>query len=169
MMAAGLLLIAAAVIMVLSRPSGANANISSPQVGQSLANFTLADIKGSPVRLNDYQGKVVLLNIWATWCPPCRSEMPDLQSFYSTNQDKGFVILAIDAGDSLPEVQSFVREYNLSFPVLLDPQIDLVKRMKIFNYPTSILIGRDGVVKNIQIGQYPPERMKADIAPYLAK
>lgn len=169
MMAAGILLIATAVIMVLNQPTSANAHISAPRIGGSLANFTLTDLNGNPAQLSDYQGKVVLLNIWATWCPPCQSEMPDLQAAYSVNKDKGFVILAIDAGDALPDVQSFVKEYNLSFPVLLDPQIELIKRMGIYDYPTSVLIGRDGIVKNIQIGLYPPERLKADIAPYLTK
>ncbi len=77
------------------------------------------------MRLSDYAGKVVLLNAWATWCPPCKAEMPDLNAYYHAHQDEGFVILAINAGDSASVAAAFADQIGLSFPVLLDPNTDL--------------------------------------------
>ncbi len=169
LMTGGLAIILLAVLLVLTQNTATGQNVSTVRIGQSLGNFTLTDLEGRNAKLSDYQGKVVLLNIWATWCPPCRAEMPDLQSFYSTHKDQGFVILAINAGDAKPDVQSFASSYQLSFPVLLDTQVEVIKRMGIFNYPTSVLIDRNGIVKNIQVGMYPPENLVADVTPLLSR
>jgi cytochrome c biogenesis protein CcmG/thiol:disulfide interchange protein DsbE len=93
--------------------------------------------------------------------------MPDLEAFFSANQQKGLVILAIDAGDELADVKDFAREYQLSFPILHDPQTNLVKRMNIYDYPTSIIVDRQGIVKFIQIGRYTPAALKTDLIPLL--
>lgn len=169
LMVGGLALILIAVLLVLTQQTAVIQDVSAVRIGQPLGNFSLTDLNGQSAKLSDYQGKVVLLNIWATWCPPCRAEMPDLQTFYNTHKDQGFVILAINAGDARPEVQSFASSYQLSFPVLLDTQVDVIKRMGIFNYPTSVLIDRNGIVKNIQVGMYPPENLVADVTPLLSK
>jgi thiol-disulfide isomerase/thioredoxin len=166
LVAAGLFFIAAAAILLLA--SGANPAGTGPlRIGQPLAGFSLADMNGQNRQLADYQGKVVLLNIWATWCPPCRSEMPDLQAYYNANLEKGFVILAINAGDSRADVRDFAASYRLSFPILMDPDLNWVRRMAINDYPTSIVIGRDGLVKKVQIGLYSPAAMRADLDPLL--
>ena len=169
LMIGGLALILIAILLVLTQQTAVTQDVSAVRIGQAVSNFTLTDLNGQSAKLSDYQGKVVLLNIWATWCPPCRAEMPDLQTFYSTHKDQGFVILAINAGDARPDVQSFASSYQLSFPVLLDTQVDVIKHMGIFNYPTSVLIDRDGIVQNIQVGMYPPENLVADVTPLLSR
>ena len=169
LMAGGLALILMAVLLVLTQNTATGQNVSPVRISQSVGNFTLTDLEGRSAKLSDYQGKVVLLNIWATWCPPCRAEMPDLQTFYSAHKDQGFVILAINAGDAIPDVQTFASSYQLSFPVLLDTQVDVVKRMGIFDYPTSVLIDRNGIIQNIQVGKYPPDSLVADVTPLLSR
>ncbi len=139
------------------------------RIGQPLASLSLVDLNGQTRQLADFSGKVVLINIWATWCPPCRSEMPDLQAYYSANKDRGFVVLAINAGDARQDVRDFAAAYQLNFPILLDPDTSWVKRMAIYDYPTSILIGRDGLVKTIRIGIYTPTHLKTDIEPLLSR
>lgn len=166
-MLSGIALIILAIVMVVLLP-GSPGGIGPARLGQPLANFSLKDLRGNTVNLSDYKGQVVLINVWATWCPPCRAEMPDLQAFYAANRQKGFVVLAIDAGDARADVAAFASEYGLTFPILLDPQSDLVHRMNIFDYPTSLILDRSGVVKNIQIGLYQPEQLKADLNPILS-
>ena len=169
MIIGGLALIVIAVLMVLLNQNTVVQDVSAVRIDQAVGNFALTDLNGKNAKLSDYQGEVVLLNIWATWCPPCRAEMPDLQSFYSAHKDQGFVILAINAGDAKSDVQSFASSYQLTFPVLLDTQVDVIKRMGIFNYPTSVLIDRNGIVRNIQVGMYPPENLVADVTPLLSR
>jgi len=166
LMLSGVALIIAAIVLVLLLPANPS-GITPARVGQPLSNFSLTDLHGNQVNLGDYQGKVVLVNVWATWCPPCQAEMPDLQAYYAANREKGFVVLAIDAGDQCSEVLSFANEYGLSFPILLDPQSEVVKRMTIYDYPTSLILDRNGVVKNVHMGLYKPELLNADLAPLL--
>jgi len=139
------------------------------RVGARLNDFTLADITGRKVSLSDYRGQVVVLNAWATWCPPCRAEMPALNAYYQKHLGEGFVILAINAGDAPADAAAFAKSYNLAFPVLLDPNVELLDGLQIHSYPTSILIGRDGVIKDIHIGLFTPEQIEAKIGPLLAQ
>jgi peroxiredoxin len=166
MMLAGLALIIAAIVILVTQPAGSS-GIGPVQVGKPLYNFNLNDINNKAVALSDFQGKIVLVNVWATWCPPCKAEMPDLQAFFAANQHKGLVILAIDAGDGLSDVKDFARQNQLTFPILLDPQTNLVKRLNIYDYPTSVIVDRQGIVKSIQIGRYTPEALKSDLLPLL--
>jgi thiol-disulfide isomerase/thioredoxin len=166
LMASGLVLIITAIVLVITLP-GSPGGIAPAQMGRPLTNFSLVDLHGSRVNLSDYQGQVVLVNVWATWCPPCRAEMPALQAYYNANRHKGFVVLAIDAGDERSEVVSFANELGLNFPILLDPQSELVRRMNIYDYPTSLILDRSGVVRNIHIGLYKPDALAADLAPLL--
>src|SRR5512133_1183341 len=86
-------------LLVISfNQAGANHAVP-PRVGAPLGNFTLPDLQGQKVQLSDYQGKVVLVNAWATWCPPCRAEMPDINAYYQAHQMDGFMVLAVNAGD----------------------------------------------------------------------
>ena len=162
----GGLLLVIATGFLLSGKKTAQA-IGPARVGKQLGDFSLTDITGKKVHLSDYTGQVVLLNAWATWCPPCKAEMPDLNAYYQAHHDQGFVILAINAGDSTSVAAAFAAEKRLSFPVLLDPNSRLLTTLGIRNFPTSILIGKDGVVKAIHVGMFSPEDLEADITPYL--
>jgi peroxiredoxin len=110
-------------------------------------------LEPGPARLSDYRGRVVLVNFWATWCPPCRAEMPSMQTLYEAYRDRGFVVLAV-SGDSQGRevVGPFVGEYRLSFPVLLDPRQRAQLRYGVGAIPTSFVVDRRGRVVSKEVG-----------------
>jgi peroxiredoxin len=110
--------------------------------------FTVKDMNGSSVRLTDYQGKVILLNYWATWCGPCKVELPALIELYDDYKDKGFVVLGVSADDDPETLRAFAAEWKMNYPVLVGrDHEDLLDAFgPLFGYPTSYFIGRDGSV-----------------------
>jgi thiol-disulfide isomerase/thioredoxin len=130
---------------------------SQPQtgVGAPSPRLTGKSLDGEYVALSDYEGKVVLLNVWATWCPPCRAELPLLSSLHTQYADQGFAVLAvnIDAERSHGQVRQLDSQLDLSFPIVLDPLATVVGAFGVEVYPTSILIGRDQTVLWRKIGQ----------------
>lgn len=167
----GLLAIVAAFWLFSDQPAAQTeqTTVGPVQIGQPVGDFQLSDIHGNTVSLSDYAGRVVLLNAWATWCPPCKAEMPDLNAYYQAHQDDGFVILAINAGDSANVAAAFANQVGLTFPVLLDSDVSLLNRLGVHSYPTSILVGADGVVKTIHVGMFSPAALEAEITPYLSE
>lgn len=107
----------------------------------------LTDLQGNPVSIEDYRGQVILVNNWATWCPPCRLEMPELQAYYSVHSKEGFVVVAIESGEPVDQVASFAQEYGLTFPVWLDSQILALEAFQNWDLPSSYVIDRDGMVR----------------------
>lgn len=114
----------------------------------------IPDIDGKQVNLSQYRGKVVAVNFWATWCPPCREELPSMQHTYEQLKGKGFVILAVNIGEPWDTVTPFVTQLKLSFPVLLDQENLMMQRWKAMGLPTTYIVGRDGnIVKRITGGR----------------
>jgi peroxiredoxin len=145
----GLLLIAAAAYYLLQNNAGASSDLSAIPVKMDYPapDLSLTDLDGRPVSLADYRGKVVLVNLWATWCPPCKEEMPALETFYRKHAGDGFAIVAVNDGDPTSDVVQFVKDYKLTFPVWLDPTyIATEKAFKTMNLPSSFVIGRDGKI-----------------------
>src|SRR4030042_2753345 len=103
----------------------AGCSATAPQVGKQAPDFQLLNLEEEPVSLSDFQGRPVLLNFWATWCGPCRQEMPLIQDIFTEESDTGLVILAIDVGEPPSAVSSFIQSNNFSFPVLLDTDQDV--------------------------------------------
>ena len=132
-------------------------------------NFTLQDLNGKEVKLSDSRGRVVLLEFWATWCPPCRAEMPDINTYYQAHQKDGFMVLAVNAGDPQTAAAAFAQSNQLAFPVLLDSNLSLLDSMGIHDFPTSIVIGRDGRVQHVQVGMFSPEALNAVVTPLLSQ
>lgn len=157
-----------ALVAILARPDPSS-QIGPARIGQPAPDLVLNDLSGKQVRLSDFTGRPVLINAWATWCPPCRAEMPDLHEFFLEHRAAGFTLLAINAGESQSTVSEFITQTGFTFPVLLDPNSNTLSRLGIFSYPTSILIGRDGIVKTIRPGMLTPEMLQAEIAPLLAQ
>lgn len=164
---AGGLLLVAAIGLLLVNQSPSTVSIELAHKGQPLSDFSLTGLTGETVRLSDFQGQVVLVNAWATWCPPCVAEMPDLQAYYQAHRNENFIILGINAGDSLSTASAFASQKGITFPILLDPEVNLLTNLGIHSFPTSILVGADGVVKNIHVGMYTAEELDAEISPYL--
>lgn len=117
------------------------------EVGFKAPAFTARNLKGNRVQLADYKGKVVILNLWATWCGPCRVEMPGLENLYRRYRTQGLEILAVslDKGSS-EKVQTFTDEYRLSFPVLLDPDREVESRYHTLTIPTTYVIDKKGMI-----------------------
>jgi peroxiredoxin len=107
------------------------------------ADFTLADLHGKKWHLQDLRGKVVLVNFWATWCPPCRKEMPDLQALYDKFKDQGFVVLAISDEDTA-KVSPFIAERKIGYPILLDPGRKVNEAYIVEGIPKSFVYDRGG-------------------------
>lgn len=124
-----------------------------PYPGSTLAqSLELADIDGNTHRLQDYRGKVVVLNFWATWCPPCVEEIPSLGRLQQAFSDDDLVVLSVDIGESRKEVEAFLLQVPADFPVLLNPDGTTVKQWKIIAFPTTFVIDRDGVIKLAYFG-----------------
>jgi peroxiredoxin len=110
---------------------------------REVAEFTLSDLKGQKWALRDLRGKVVLVNFWATWCPPCRREMPDMQALYQRFSPRGLVILAISFEDA-STLQQFNAAQKYSYPILLDPGSTVYKRFNLEGVPETFVYSRDG-------------------------
>ena len=116
-------------------------------------DFTVPGLGSSLIRLRDFKGQVVFLNFWATWCPPCREEMPSMERLYRRFKPRGFTILALSI-DSKAEavVAPFVRSFGLTFPVGLDPKMTVATEYRMAALPTSILIDRGGAIVAVALG-----------------
>ncbi|MBK8616758.1 MAG: TlpA family protein disulfide reductase [Anaerolineales bacterium] len=122
------------------------------QVNFFAPELILEDLAGNRVSLNDYRGSVVLVNLWATWCPPCREEMPALQKFYEKYKADGFVLIAIDQEETREVVAPFVKEFGLTFPIWLDADYLAQREFNTMNLPSSYVIDRTGKVRLMWIG-----------------
>ena len=121
----------------------AMARLQADEQRRQKADFTLRDLQGKEWTLSQLRGKVVLVNFWATWCPPCRKEMPDLDALYRQFGDKGLVVLAVSDEDSA-KVKPFLAEHKYSYPMLLDPGDKATKLMAVDGIPKSFVYDRNG-------------------------
>jgi cytochrome c biogenesis protein CcmG/thiol:disulfide interchange protein DsbE len=125
----------------------------SLQPGLEVPNFAFPDLNGKEVSLAEHRGKVVLLNVWATWCPPCRQEMPSMQSLYEKFNGENFEILAVSIDSEGGEaVAPFMRQMNLTFPALLDPGETIRSLYGITGVPETFIIDKDGILVEKIIG-----------------
>ena len=126
---------------------------SSVREGLIAPDFTFPDLDGRKVSLYDYRGRVVFINIWATWCPPCVEEMPSIEKLYNRFKGDQFQILAVSIDSKGREaVVPFMKKFNLTFPVLLDPEGKIRKRYGLTGVPESFVIDREGIVVKKVIG-----------------
>jgi peroxiredoxin len=125
----------------------------SPQEGFLAPDFTLSDLAGKSFTLGHLKGRVVLVNIWATWCGPCKREIPSLMRVYQSRKDKGFEILAVSVDrTSSSRVASFATSYQMSFPVLLNPRGDVASAYWVRSVPSTFLVDKEGVIRWKVIG-----------------
>jgi len=157
-MAIGLFLIGFAILLVASPKSQRNADALSSSVVPVPVNYaapelSLENINGKTESLADYRNNVVLVNNWATWCPPCKAEMPTLAAYYDEHNAEGFMIIAIEAGDPVDAVLQFAQSYDLKFQVWLDPNSESLKAFGNGNLPNSYVIDRTGTIRYAWTGE----------------
>ncbi|MCF6137623.1 thiol-disulfide oxidoreductase ResA [Pseudalkalibacillus berkeleyi] len=129
-------------------------------VGDTAPNFALKNLDGKEVELEDYKGKGVFLNFWGTYCPPCEKEMPAIQRQYEKYKDQGVVVLAVDIAETKLTVKKFVDEKNLTFPVVLDQQREVVDVYGVGNLPATYLISPEGKVIDKITGELNDTRVR---------
>lgn len=141
---------------------GADENLGLER-GDTAPDFTLETMEGEEVKLSDYRGQKVLLNFWATWCPPCRAEMPDMQKYHEEDaEDSDTVILAVNLTDtekSESDVDEFLDEYGITFSILSDEKSHIANMYSAQALPTSYLINEDGSIHNVAVGPLNYEAM----------
>jgi peroxiredoxin len=150
-----LVLVAGAAWIILSADGNvSNTVMPAPQAGFSAPDFTLKTASGETYTLSDLQGQAVLVNIWATWCPPCRAEMPAIQAMYDEYKEQGLVVLAINSTvqDNPLDIAPFVQQYSLTFPILLDETGEVSRAYQVRSLPSSYFINRQGIITEVVIG-----------------
>ena len=130
-------------------------------------DLTLDDLQGEKVSISDYNENIVMINNWATWCPPCKAEMPTLSKYYKEHRNQGFILVGIEAGDSLKEVQKFVKDNDILFPILLDPNNKSLIAFHNDNLPSSYVIDKNGNVILAWTGPISKAMLEKYITPLL--
>ena len=173
----GLGLIAIAVAIVIFVPkNGATTAASEPgeipasipgEMNYPAPELTLTNMQDQTVSLIDYRGQWVLVNNWATWCPPCRAEMPELNAFYEAHKDEGFVLIAISSGDTKTQIADFTQEYGLNFPMWQDPTSTSLRAFRMDYLPSSFVIDPSGTVRLAWTGAVSLETLETYVTPLL--
>jgi peroxiredoxin len=143
--------------------------VSGPRMlaGAPAQSFAVKRLDGMPDGLDNYRGSVVLVNLWATWCAPCREEMPDLDRLYRADRARGLVVLGIDQGEGARVAGAYAHEHGVTYPILIDEDQQYGRAYAAVGLPTTIVVGRDGhIVKGID-GQLTLAQMKATVEPAL--
>jgi peroxiredoxin len=128
-------------------------------------NFTLKDMNGASVKLADLKGKVILVNFWATWCPPCKAELPALIELYDRYKDQGLVVLGVSGDDDAETLRAFASEWKIKYPMIVgrDETEMMDAYGPIYGYPISVIVGRDGAICGKHVGPATKEEFEREI------
>ena len=149
---------------VTTRPGGGPPKAGSCEAeGRATYDFVLKNEFNAPVKLADLKGKVAIVNFWATWCGPCKVEIPAFVELYAQYKDKGLVIVGISVDDSPEELQAFMKEYKMNYPVLqMTPEVETAWG-PFYGYPTSLIVARDGSICTKHLGPATKEQFEKEI------
>jgi peroxiredoxin len=136
-----------AALTVLPAFDGWSMGSRVPKVDMQAEDFRLTDLEGKSQSLSQYHRKIVLVNFWATWCKPCRTEMPAMQKIYDKLRDKGFVVLAVNELEDDAKVREYIKQYGYTFPVLMDRYNQVANQFGVFGLPVSVFIDQEGRVQ----------------------
>jgi thiol-disulfide isomerase/thioredoxin len=137
--------------------------------GTVAAVLPMRDDRGRSVSLSDYRGKIVVMNLWATWCPPCRAEMPDLSRLAAAYAPSGVVVLGVDQGESPQRAAAFARSLRIGYPIWIDDEQRYGRIFTALGLPTTVFIGRDGVIATGFDGALSYEQMRAALKPLVQR
>ena len=138
-------------------------------LGSPAQSFEVGSIAGGPRSLNAFRGKIVVLNLWASWCPPCRAEMPDLQRFYDAYKGKNVVVVGVNQGESAQTAGAFAKSLGIHFPILLDQNQEYGRVYAALGMPTTFVIDPRGTVVRGFDGALSFEQMAAAVRPLIGK
>jgi peroxiredoxin len=149
-------------------PQPATAQSGPVVVGGRPGDFALANLDGDTVALSSFTGQPVIINFWATWCGPCRLEMPEIQSLFAAHQEAGLVVLALNQDESPAQVEAYVQELGLTFPALLDVGGRTARAYGLANtLPSTVVVDRDGTVVAVHRGILTRAQLEGSLAPLL--
>ncbi len=174
LLTAGVFLVGAALIPWLVHGQETaldSAGIIHPPVvtNQAIPPLILTDLQGNSVSLGKIHAKVVLVNNWATWCPPCQTEMPELQAYYQAHVNQGLVLIAIESGEPADVVTKFVQQHGLTFPVWLDPHAAALDSFHNWYLPSSYVVDRQGTIRLSWTGPINHATLENYVTPLLEK
>ena len=170
-----LVLIGIALFVVLQGTDGgaaspvADLSVVPVAVKYPAPELALENVNGGTESLADFSGQVLLLNNWATWCPPCKAEMPTLKKFHDAHSAEGFTIIAVEAGDGKEEVLQFANSLGLTFPIWLDPEGAALNAFKNGSLPNSYVIDRSGTVRYAWTGEISLAMLEKFVTPLIAE
>ncbi len=171
MIGIGLILVSVAVFLAIPKAQAEvltnNTSAQPMAVNYPAPDVRLTDLQNNPVALADFRGKIVLYNAWATWCPPCKAEMPTLEAYFQQHQQDGFVVVAIEDGEPAAEVAEFARSKGLTFPVWPDPKWAATTAFKTDILPSSFVIDRNGQVVLSWQGPISRETLEKFVTPLI--
>jgi thiol-disulfide isomerase/thioredoxin len=133
-----------------------------------VVELTFKDIDGNQVPLSAFRHSLILVNFWASWCSPCKEELPMLDAFYRQHKDEGFILLAINVSDRPEDALKFIQERDYSFPLLYDPPGNAMVNLGIRGLPASLLVSREGYLLKRWVGPLSQEMLEAEVAQYLS-
>jgi peroxiredoxin len=125
---------------------------SVPRKGFAAPDFTLETLDGQTMTLSDLQAQVLVINFWASWCPPCRAEMPAIQQVYERYRDQGLVVLAVNLQEKDAQVAAFTDRQGLTFPILMDRDGSIFDRYRVMALPSTFFVDRGGVIQDVAVG-----------------
>jgi peroxiredoxin len=135
-------------------------NVDAVGLQESAPDFTLKSLEGSNLRLEEYRGQVVLINFWASWCGPCRQEMPLLDRLHHRYEDTGFAVLGVNVEGEIEAAQEIVDKTNVTFPILIDDGQKVSEMYNLQAMPSTVVVDRDGVIRYIHLGYKPGDEAK---------
>lgn len=154
-------------IMALDVARNSTGRPVAVEIGRAAPDFRLARLGGGDLRLSDLRGTVVLLTFWASWCVPCRTQMPEFVRLYGELQPKGLEILAVDVQEAADPAQTVVDEFGMRFPILFDRSGSVARTYRVEQLPVTLLIDRDGVIRATTDGSATLEVVRAELAKLL--
>jgi peroxiredoxin len=143
--------------------SSANQPVIGLQKGNLAPDFELVTTEGKHIKLSELRGKRLIVNMWATWCPPCKAEVPELERFYEEHHNEGIEILAVDLTDSekrSADVATFIKDYKITYPVVLDERGEVAKKYQVTSIPTTYVINSKGIIQQKYIGALSDQSLK---------
>jgi peroxiredoxin len=170
--AGGIFLLGAGLIPLIAAAqqkalAGASPIIAPVMLDSAAPDLVLKDLAGRAVSISDLRGQMILVNNWATWCPPCKDEIPELEAYQAAHQAEGFLVVAIESGESAEQVAAFVRENGVTLTVWLDPSGSALDAFQNWDLPSSYLIDREGSLRMAWTGAVNQATLEKYVTPLL--